>query len=113
MGGVEEKRLKGHSSSVESVAWSADGRRVVSGSSDKTIRIWDVETGMEEKRLEGHSDHVSSVAWSADGRRVVSGSDDGTIRIWDVETGVEEKRLEGHSSSVDYGILNTRPLINT
>ena len=55
IGAVAVIKLEGHSSSVWSVAWSADGRRVVSGSDDKTIRIWDVETGLEEKRLKGHS----------------------------------------------------------
>ena len=76
------------------MAVSADGRRVVSGSDDKTVRIWDMETGVEEQRLEGHSDEVSAVAVSADGRRVVSGSEDKTVRIWDMETG--ELGLEGN-----------------
>ena len=59
---IQRLGMKGHSLSVISVAWSADGRRVVSGSDDNTIRIWDVETGVEEKRLKGHSDDVLSVA---------------------------------------------------
>ncbi|KAF5337789.1 hypothetical protein D9758_016297 [Tetrapyrgos nigripes] len=83
--------------SINCIALSADGQQVVSGSDDKTIRIWNVETGEEEKKLEGHSRLVRSVAFSADGQRVVSGSEDKTIRIWNVETGEEEKKLEGHS----------------
>ncbi|KAF5333909.1 hypothetical protein D9758_017931 [Tetrapyrgos nigripes] len=86
--------------SIYCIALSADGQQVVSGSSDETIRIWNVETGEEEKKLEGHSHLVTSVAFSADGQRVVSGSSDLTIRIWNVETGEEEKKLEGHSHSV-------------
>src|SRR6201994_1305782 len=96
-----ENILRGHSSLVNSVAFSHDGRRVVSGSSDKTVRIWNVETGSEEKMLEGHSSWVNSVAFSHDGRRVVSGSSDNTVRIWNVETGSEEKMLEGHSDPVN------------
>jgi WD40 repeat protein len=94
--------LEGHSDNVLFVAFSNDGSRVVSGSSDKTIRIWDVEAGKTVMGpLEGHSDNVLSVAFSNDGSRVVSGSNDNTIRIWDVETGKTVMGpLEGHSDSV-------------
>src|ERR1700760_1538399 len=97
-----ENILRGHSSWVNSVAFSHDGRRVVSGSDDSTVRIWNVETGSEEKMLEGHSSLVYSVAFSHDGRRVVSGSVDKTVRIWNVETGLEEKKmLEVYSSEAN------------
>ena len=84
---------------VRSVAFSPDGRRIVSGSDDKTIRVWDAETGEEMvEPLKGHSDWVRSVAFSPDGRRIVSGSDDKTIRVWDAETGEEVVGpLKGHS----------------
>ena len=62
--GHYENILNGHSKLVRSVGFSQDGRRVVSGSKDKTVRIWNVETGEEERKLEGDSYGVSSVAFS-------------------------------------------------
>ncbi|THU75609.1 WD40 repeat-like protein, partial [Dendrothele bispora CBS 962.96] len=75
--------LWGHDSRVNSVAFSTDGTRIVSGSDDKTIRLWDTATGVQVgDPLQGHDDYVKSVAFSADGTRIVSGSDDRTIRLW-------------------------------
>ena len=71
------------SSSVSSISWSPDGRRLASGSGDNTVRIWDAESGRELNHLEGHGDAVWSVSWSPDGGRLASGSDDGTVRVWD------------------------------
>ncbi|KAG8784618.1 POC1 centriolar protein A [Serendipita sp. 397] len=74
--------LTGHGSSVASVAYSPDGRRIISGSWDNTIRIWDTEMGTGVgKPLEGHTRPVTSVAYSPDGCRIISGSFDSTIRI--------------------------------
>ena len=81
-----------------------DGRRVVSGSCDNTLKVWDVATGECVATLEGHSSavrcEVISVAVFPDGRRVVSASDDKTLKVWDVETGECVATLEGHSSYV-------------
>jgi hypothetical protein len=66
------------------VAFSPDGRRLVSGSWDKTLRLWDAATGKPiGPPLQGHTNSVTSVAFSPDGRRLVSGSDDNTLRLWD------------------------------
>jgi WD40 repeat protein len=92
--------LEGHTGSVNSVAFSSDGSRIVSGSHDKTVRIWDAYTGVVQHNLEGHTGFVFSVAFSSDGSRIVSGSFDCTVRIWDAHTGVVQHTLEGHTDWV-------------
>jgi WD40 repeat protein/uncharacterized caspase-like protein len=89
------------SSFITSVAFSPDGRKILTGSRDKTARLWDMETGKELQRFEGHSDCVNAVAFSPDGRRVLTGGLDSTVRLWDVETGKELRGFEGHSASVE------------
>jgi Sec-independent protein secretion pathway component TatC len=66
-----------------------DGRLAVSASHDKTLKVWDLETGRELRTLSGHSGEVWGVAVSGDGRRAVSASSDRTLRVWDLETGAE------------------------
>jgi WD40 repeat protein len=86
---------------VCSVAFSPTGTCVVSGSGDKTIQLWDVESGKAIRSLIGHSGLVRSVAFSPDGKRVVSGSFDQTIRLWDVESGEAiGSPFTGHTSYV-------------
>jgi tricorn protease-like protein len=87
-------------SQVQSAAYSLDGRHIVFGSYDHTVRIWDALAGKEVSKLEGHTDEVNSVAFSPDGRHIVSGSRDNTVRIWDALVGKEISRLEGHTNSV-------------
>jgi WD40 repeat protein len=73
---------------------------VASGSSDKTVRLWDATTGVARGTLKGHSSWVEAVAFSPDGKLVVSASDDKTVRLWDSDTGTVRKTVEGHSGWV-------------
>ena len=66
------------------VAFSPDGRTVLSGSKDNTLKLWDAASGRELHSFPGHSGAVWSVAISPDGRTALSGSDDKTLRLWDI-----------------------------
>ncbi len=94
------RTLQGHSKWVNAIALTPDGKTVISGSGDKTIKIWDVGTGTEKFTLQGHSEWVNAIAVTPDGKTVISGSADRTIKIWDVGTGTEKFTLQGHSDWV-------------
>ncbi|MGK7877393.1 MAG: toll/interleukin-1 receptor domain-containing protein, partial [Xenococcaceae cyanobacterium] len=96
----EHNRLEGHDSWVISVSFSPDGKTLATGSDDKTIKLWNVETGREIRTLFGHDDSVRSVSFSPDGKTLASGSYDKTIKLWNVETGREIRILFGHDDWV-------------
>ncbi len=88
--------LVGHLDNVESVAISSDGKTLISGSKDHTIKIWELSSGKEQRTLTGHTDTVESVAISGDGKTLVSGSYDKTIKVWKLPSGEELRTLTGH-----------------
>ncbi len=81
------QQVKVHSRLVHTVAVSADGTKIASGSADRTIRILDLASGAEILKLTGHNGMIYSVAFSPDSRRIVSASSDCTHRVWDAVSG--------------------------
>ncbi len=89
----EESRLRGHTGPVIAVAWSPDGKWIASGSTDRTIKIWNAITGKELRTLVGHADRVHEVAFSLDSQKVVSASFDDILKVWDITSGKELNHL--------------------
>ncbi|NMF58213.1 hypothetical protein HC246_09310 [Pseudanabaena yagii GIHE-NHR1] len=96
----EYNRLEGHDDYVLSVSFNPNGKTLVSGSGDKTIKLWNLETGTEILTLKGHDNPIVSVSFSPDGKTLASGSTDKTIKLWNLETGREIRTLKGHESFV-------------
>ena len=89
-----------HASAVATAAFSEDGTRVVTGSWDKTARIWRADTGALIAEFKGHNELLNTAVFSSDGTRVVTASDDKTARIWRADTGALVAELKGHTGDV-------------
>lgn len=113
--GMPQKRLQGHSHFITDVVMSSDGNYALSGSWDKTLRLWDLQSGNTTRRFEGHTKDVLSVAFSADNRQIISGSRDKTVKLWntlaDCKYTIQD---DGHSdwvSCVRFSPSTSNPLI--
>jgi WD40 repeat protein/predicted Ser/Thr protein kinase len=96
------RTLSGHSDVIRSVAISPDGQTLVSGSYDRTIKLWALYTGKLLRTLPGHSHRVTCISISPDGRTLASSSYDRTIKLWALRTGDLLYTLSGHSGRVRY-----------
>ena len=99
------RAFDGHRAPIRSVSFSSDGKRIVSGSVDNSLKIWDATTGELHRTLRGHEREVRSAVFSPDGRQVVSGSFDDSVRVWDIGTYRESRILsavtvDGHLDAV-------------
>ncbi|MBV9707032.1 MAG: serine/threonine protein kinase, partial [Chloroflexi bacterium] len=91
---------RGHHTEVKAAAWSPDGKRIASGSRDKTVQVWDATDGGHAFTYTGHSDIVDAVAWSPSGKRIATGANDGTVQVWDAADGGHAFIYKGHSDRV-------------
>jgi serine/threonine protein kinase len=90
--------MTGHTATVWSVTFASNGRRILSSSDDKSVRLWDTDTGREVRRFGGLSPTVmyKSLVMSVDNQRILAGGDDRSVRVWNAENGTELRRLLGH-----------------
>ena len=91
------RKLGGHSDRINFVLLSYNNKFLLSGSDDKTLKVWDATSGQETLTLKGHMAGVMGVAFSPDGKRIVSGSVDKTLKVWDATSGEETLTLKGHT----------------
>jgi WD40 repeat protein len=92
-------RFPGHDRVIRALTFSPDSRRLASCSSDRTVRLWQIDSG-ECQVLRGHTDEVFAVAFHPDGTRLASAGRDRAIWLWDLLRGEEVARLQGHTSYV-------------
>ncbi len=92
--------LKGHENVVADLAFSPDGRHLISGSSDFTAIIWDVPSAKKLHHLKGHRNDIYAVGFTADGARAVTGSEDNDLRLWSVKSGDLLATMTGHKDMV-------------
>ncbi|KAL6810020.1 hypothetical protein J3E69DRAFT_179767 [Trichoderma sp. SZMC 28015] len=93
--------FESHKKPVLSVVFSPNNQLLASGSSDDTIKVWDITSGACLQTLEGHKNSINSVIFCPNGHRLTSGSSDSTIRVWDIDSGVCLQTLEDHENSVN------------
>jgi WD40 repeat protein len=96
----ETRTLSGHGGRVTSLAFRADGRILLSGSIDGTVREWDTLTGQELRKINAHSSGVNAVAYTSNSTTILSGSYDHTLKSWSTDEGRYLTKFRGNQSQV-------------
>lgn len=113
--GQPQKRLHGHGHFVTDVVLSSDGQFALSGSWDKTLRLWDLSQAVTTRQFKSHTKDVLSVAFSADNRQIVSGSRDKSIKLWNTlahcKYTIQEDCHADWVSCVRFSPSNQNPII--
>ena len=102
-GGGKQLQIRRHTAGVSAVGFSPDGRCVVAGTGEGTIKLWDAGAGRELHTLPGHQGFVTAFAFNPDSRRLASAGRDGLVKVWDVPAGEELWEYKGHLNEV-YGV---------
>jgi WD40 repeat protein len=92
-----ERTLSGHKGHITAVAITPDGQRAISASYDKSLKLWNLQTGQVEQTLSGHTHWVLAVAITPDGKKAVSASIDNILKVWNLQTGRAEQTFSGHA----------------
>lgn len=98
-GGVTQT-LVGHEGPISALAFSPDNARIVSGSADKTARVWTIADSKEVAKYAAHTNTVTAVAFSANGQQIASGAADNFLKLWNAADGVEQKNFAGHTGAI-------------
>ena len=100
--GKEIREFTGHVyTNMFGIAYAPDGTKMVSGTFDKTARLWDIATGQQLREFD-MPDGASAVAFAPDGKTILTGSWDGAVRLWDVQTGSLIRPFVGHTEVVEW-----------
>ncbi|MCI0743558.1 MAG: WD40 repeat domain-containing protein [Gemmataceae bacterium] len=99
--GAPVRTITGHADSISALALSADRQFLVSASSDKTLKLWDLRTGLARKTFAGHEGNVTSVAFSPDFKWIISASSDRTLKVWDIVSAKVLQTLSGHAEGIN------------
>jgi WD40 repeat protein len=100
------RTLSNHTEEVTTMVVTSDGRYILSGSGEKTIKVWDLESGREIITLKGHTGWISAMALTSDDKYLISGCNDGSLKVWDIRYWRELFTLPGHKGKIE-GILIT------
>ncbi|MDB5335704.1 MAG: domain, G-beta repeat [Planctomycetaceae bacterium] len=104
-GGVSQT-LVGHEGPISAIAFSPDGARIVSGSADKTTRIWTIADAKEVAKYAGHTNTVTAVAFHPNGQQIASGAADNTLKLLNAADGAEQKNFAGHTGAISATVIH-------